>query len=151
MTLATALAKSLNTVAAQLAMEVGPDAVIEAAHRLGIELTLQSNASIALGTSEVTPLELTSAYAPFANGGYKADIHVVQPHHHRRRRGALRERRDRRAARDQPRDRRQHEPDDAADVDDRYRPKAALRRPAAGKTGTTRTRATPGSSATPAI
>ena len=42
-TLATALAKSLNSVAAQLAMEVGPDAVIEAAHRLGIESKLQAN------------------------------------------------------------------------------------------------------------
>ena len=39
-TLATALAKSLNSVAAQLAMEVGPDAVVEAAHRMGIESDL---------------------------------------------------------------------------------------------------------------
>jgi penicillin-binding protein 1A len=59
-------------------MEVGPDAVIEEAHRLGIESKLQSNVSIALGTSEVTPLELTAAYVPFANGGYKPDIHFVQ-------------------------------------------------------------------------
>ncbi|TIU07163.1 MAG: penicillin-binding protein, partial [Mesorhizobium sp.] len=74
-TLATALAKSLNSVAAQLTMEVGPDAVVEAAHRMGIQSDLQSNTSIALGTSEVTPLELTAAYVPFANGGYKPDIH----------------------------------------------------------------------------
>ncbi|WP_027165394.1 transglycosylase domain-containing protein [Mesorhizobium sp. WSM3224] len=77
-TLATALAKSLNSVAAQLTMEVGPDAVVEAAHRMGIQSDLQSNTSIALGTSEVTPLELTSAYVPFANGGYKPDIHFIQ-------------------------------------------------------------------------
>ncbi|AZO27856.1 transglycosylase domain-containing protein [Mesorhizobium sp. M1B.F.Ca.ET.045.04.1.1] len=76
-TLATALAKSLNSVAAQLTMEVGPDAVVEAAHRMGIQSDLQSNTSIALGTSEVTPLELTSAYVPFANGGYKPDIHFI--------------------------------------------------------------------------
>ena len=77
-TLATALAKSLNSVAAQLAMEVGPDAVLEAAHRLGIQSNLQSNVSIALGTSEVTPLELTAAYVPFANGGYRPEVHFVQ-------------------------------------------------------------------------
>jgi penicillin-binding protein 1A len=76
-TLATALAKSLNSVAAQLAMEVGPAAVVEAAHRMGIESELQANTSIALGTSEVTPLELTAAYVPFANGGYRPDIHFI--------------------------------------------------------------------------
>jgi penicillin-binding protein 1A len=77
-TLATALAKSLNSVAAQLAMEVGPEAVVEAAHRMGIESELQANTSLALGTSEVTPLELTAAYVPFANGGYRPDVHFVQ-------------------------------------------------------------------------
>ena len=76
-TLATALAKSLNSVAAQLTMEVGPAAVIEAAHRMGIQSDLQKNVSIALGTSEVTPLELTAAYVPFANGGYRPDVHFI--------------------------------------------------------------------------
>ena len=45
---------------------------------MGIQSELQSNTSIALGTSEVTPLELTSAYVPFANGGYKPDIHFIR-------------------------------------------------------------------------
>jgi penicillin-binding protein 1A len=76
-TLATALAHSLNTIAAQLVMEVGPDQVIKLAHRVGIESELQPNASIALGTSEVSLLELTSAYAAFMNGGFKATPHVV--------------------------------------------------------------------------
>lgn len=76
-TLTTALAKSLNSVAAQLAMEVGPASVAEAAQRLGIESTLATNTSIALGTSEVTPLELTAAYVPFANGGYRPDVYFV--------------------------------------------------------------------------
>lgn len=76
-TLTTALAKSLNSVAAQLAMEVGPEAVVEVAHRLGIESSLQSNVAISLGTSEVTPLELTAAYVPFANGGYRPEVHFV--------------------------------------------------------------------------
>ncbi|RVB97798.1 penicillin-binding protein, partial [Mesorhizobium sp. M7A.F.Ca.AU.002.06.1.1] len=52
--------------------------VVEAAHRMGIQSDLTANTSIALGTSEVTPLELTSAYVPFANGGYKPDIHFIR-------------------------------------------------------------------------
>ncbi len=77
-TLTTALAKSLNSVAAQLTTEVGPAAVVEAAWRMGIESDLKANTSIALGTSEVTPLELTAAYVPFANGGYRPEVHFVQ-------------------------------------------------------------------------
>ncbi|MFN3549270.1 MAG: transglycosylase domain-containing protein [Mesorhizobium sp.] len=77
-TLTEALSKSLNSVAAQLAMEAGPKAVVEVAHRLGIESSLVANTSIALGTSEVTPLELTAAYVPFANGGYRPQVHFVQ-------------------------------------------------------------------------
>ncbi|MBN9032727.1 MAG: penicillin-binding protein [Rhizobiales bacterium] len=77
-TLASALANSLNTIAAQLVMEVGPDQVTKLAHRMGIESELQANASIALGTSEVTLTELTAAYAPFMNGGYKATAHVIR-------------------------------------------------------------------------
>ncbi|MEW9617196.1 transglycosylase domain-containing protein [Shinella sp. S4-D37] len=77
-TLSSALAHSLNTIAAQLVMEVGPDDVIKLARRLGIESELQSNASIALGTSEVTLVELTAAYAPFMNGGYKATPHIIR-------------------------------------------------------------------------
>ncbi len=77
-TLATALAKSLNTVAAQLVMYDGPEQVIKLAHRLGIESELQPNASIALGTSEVSLMELTASYAAFMNGGYKATPHVIR-------------------------------------------------------------------------
>ncbi len=76
-TLADALALSLNTIAAQLAAEVGPQRVINTAQRLGITSDMERNASIALGTSEVSPLELTAAYAPFANGGYAVEPHIV--------------------------------------------------------------------------
>ncbi|MCL6706037.1 penicillin-binding protein [Pseudomonas sp. R2.Fl] len=76
--LGTALANSLNTIAAQLVMEVGPQQVVKLAHRLGVESELQANASIALGTSEVSLVELTSAYAPFMNGGYKATPHIIR-------------------------------------------------------------------------
>lgn len=77
-TLSDALTHSLNTVAAQLVMEVGPKTVVKTARRLGIEADMKANASIALGTSEVTLMELTSAYAPFMNGGFKATPHVIR-------------------------------------------------------------------------
>ncbi len=68
--LETALALSLNTVAAKLAVQLGPDVIGDVAHRLGITSPLGRDASLALGTSEVTLLELTSAFVPFSNGGY---------------------------------------------------------------------------------
>jgi penicillin-binding protein 1A len=77
-TLAQALALSLNTVAVRLTLEFGPTAVLRTAYRLGITSKLEPNASIALGTSEVSLLELVTAYAPFANGGYGAAPHIVE-------------------------------------------------------------------------
>ena len=77
-TLTTALAQSLNSVAAKLAYAVSPQAVAETAHRLGIVSELAENASIALGTSEVTPLELTAAFVPFANGGDNVTFSIDQ-------------------------------------------------------------------------
>jgi penicillin-binding protein 1A len=76
-TLTQALANSLNTVSVRLTLEFGPAAVIRTAYRLGINSLLEPNASIALGTSEVSPLELVSAYAPFANGGFAVSPHVI--------------------------------------------------------------------------
>jgi penicillin-binding protein 1A len=77
-TLAKALSMSLNTVSVRLTMEFGPTAVVRTAHRLGIASKLEPNASIALGTSEVSVLEMVGAYAPFANGGMAVSPHVVQ-------------------------------------------------------------------------
>lgn len=76
-TLTKALALSLNTVAVRLGAEVGPRAVANTAHRLGIQSDLALNPSLALGTSEVTPLELVTAYVPFANGGIAVQPHVI--------------------------------------------------------------------------
>jgi penicillin-binding protein 1A len=76
-TLASALAHSVNTITASLGQEVGISSVIETAQRLGIKSPLEPNASLALGTSEVTPLELTTAYACFANGGLKVQPYMV--------------------------------------------------------------------------
>jgi penicillin-binding protein 1A len=65
----TALAKSLNTATVRIAQDVGPKTIVAAAHRMGINSPLKPELSLALGTGEVTLLELTGAYAPFANGG----------------------------------------------------------------------------------
>jgi penicillin-binding protein 1A len=77
-TLTQALALSLNTVAVRLTLELGPRAVVKTAHRLGIASKLEPNASIALGTSEVSLMELTGAYAVFANGGFAVAPHVIE-------------------------------------------------------------------------
>jgi penicillin-binding protein 1A len=68
-TVAEAIAESINTVAVQVAQRAGIPRVIAVANRLGITSELAQDASIALGTNEVNLLELVSAYAPFANGG----------------------------------------------------------------------------------
>src|SRR5471030_532618 len=64
-----AFAESSNSVAAQLTAEVGAKEVARTARRLGIASPLAEVSSLALGTSGVTALELTGAYAAFANGG----------------------------------------------------------------------------------
>jgi penicillin-binding protein 1A len=76
-TLETALYLSLNTVAFRLIKSLGPDSVINTARRAGIISPLQPDLSLALGTNVVTPLELTSAYAPIANGGYAAFPYAI--------------------------------------------------------------------------
>ncbi len=64
-----ALAESVNTVAVRLFERVGPDRVIATARALGITSPLERNAALALGASEVTPLELATVYASLAAGG----------------------------------------------------------------------------------
>jgi penicillin-binding protein 1A len=77
-TLQTALAQSINTVAAQLANQVGTANVAETAHRLGITSKIQTDPSMALGAVEVTPLEMTQAYDAFANGGSRVTPNGIQ-------------------------------------------------------------------------
>jgi penicillin-binding protein 1A len=76
-TLTQALAMSLNTVVVRLNQEVGPKNVVRTAQRLGINSALKANESLALGTSEVAPIELASAYAAFANGGMGVVPHAI--------------------------------------------------------------------------
>jgi membrane peptidoglycan carboxypeptidase len=76
MDLVSATAHSVNTIFAQLVAEVGPENVAEIAHRMGIRSPLELEGgyvpcSITLGTLEVTPLEMTDAFATFASGGIR--------------------------------------------------------------------------------
>jgi penicillin-binding protein 1A len=77
-TLETALAHSINTVAARLADEVGRPVVAAAAHRVGIVSPINTDPAMALGTTLVTPLEMAQAYDAFSNGGYRVTAYGVQ-------------------------------------------------------------------------
>ncbi len=72
LTLREGLARSENSVATQLLEAVGAPNVVAFAHACGIESKLAPTPSLALGAYEVTPLEITNAYATFASGGVTA-------------------------------------------------------------------------------
>ena len=76
-TAAEALAVSSNTAAVRLVRRVGAKRLAATAKRLGIKSKLKKNDALALGASEVTPLELTAAYAALANGGRRARPFLV--------------------------------------------------------------------------
>jgi penicillin-binding protein 1A len=76
--LQTALAQSINTVAARLANEVGTQNVARTARRLGITSPIQTDPSMALGAVEVSPLEMAQAYASFGNGGYGVKAYGIE-------------------------------------------------------------------------
>jgi penicillin-binding protein 1A len=76
-TLRQALAYSMNAAAARLHMRLGARKTASVARRLGIKSQLHEDASLALGTSEVTLLELAGAYGVFANDGKALEPHVV--------------------------------------------------------------------------
>ncbi len=68
-TVAAATLHSDNTVYARLALDVGPDAIVSMAQKLGVQTQLKSTPSLALGTGAVTPLDMASVYATLAAGG----------------------------------------------------------------------------------
>ncbi len=78
MTLREALKLSINTIAAQVGAEIGPDKVVELAKRFGITSPLHVNYSIALGSSEVRLLDMTSAFMVFGNEGVRAPPFLVK-------------------------------------------------------------------------
>jgi penicillin-binding protein 1A len=77
MPLSEAFARSSNAVAVRVAEETGRGYIARLAERFGIESTLRIDRALALGAYEVTPLELSQAYLPFANGGRRADAFGV--------------------------------------------------------------------------
>jgi penicillin-binding protein 1B len=72
-----ALEQSLNVPFARIGLAIGPDRIAETGRHLGIESRLRPVPSLALGASEVTPLELARAYGVFATGGVLAETRTV--------------------------------------------------------------------------
>lgn len=77
-TLRQALAQSVNTVAVRLNQDVGRGATAAMARRLGIKSDLRNDPTLALGTSEVSLLELTGAYSVLSNGGTSVTPHAIR-------------------------------------------------------------------------
>ncbi len=78
MSVADAFAQSINTVAVAVSERAGRQRVIETAHRLGITADLQDAPSLALGTSEVTLVDLTQAYGAFQRAGEGVWAHGIE-------------------------------------------------------------------------
>ena len=79
LTLRDGLAQSKNTITAQLMDEIGPNSVVHLARKMGIQSPLNAVPSLALGTSEVSLLELVSAYGPLVNQGqYLAPLFITR-------------------------------------------------------------------------
>lgn len=78
-TLKQAFAQSSNVAAVRLTQQVGVSKVVKAARDLGISTPMDENYSLALGTSGVSLLELTSAYASVASGSYPVEAHALPP------------------------------------------------------------------------
>jgi len=76
-TIANAVAHSTNTVAASVADKIGRDSVSRAARRLGITSRISLDPAMALGTSEVSPIEMAQAYDAFANGGRRVEAYGI--------------------------------------------------------------------------
>ncbi len=77
-TVETALAESVNTVAARLADEIGRPKVAATAQRLGITTAINTDPAMALGTSLVTPIDMATAYDAFSNGGYRISAYGLE-------------------------------------------------------------------------
>jgi penicillin-binding protein 1B len=71
------LEQSINVPTVRAALDIGLDRVVEVARRCGIESDLQAVPALALGAEEVTPLELSVAYAALANGGWRVVPHGI--------------------------------------------------------------------------
>lgn len=77
MTLRQAMAQSVNSISAQLIQQLGPENVVEFAHRAGVESKLDAVPSLCLGTSDVSLFEMVGAYCTFVNGGIKTQPYFI--------------------------------------------------------------------------
>ena len=78
MSLRWAMARSVNTITAQVTEKVGWDNVVKYAHACGIDSHLESVPSVSLGSNDVTVYEMVKAYATFMNKGVKTDPILVE-------------------------------------------------------------------------
>ncbi|MEQ7801756.1 transglycosylase domain-containing protein [Pedobacter sp. ASV1-7] len=78
MSLRLAMARSVNTITAQITEKVGWDNVVKWAHECGIDSHLESVPSVSLGPNDVTVFEMVRAYGTFLNGGLKTDPILVE-------------------------------------------------------------------------
>jgi len=83
-TVRTALEKSLNVVSVQLLNSLGYQTAIQYARNMGIRAPLPPYPSMALGAADMTPMELTSAYTTFPNGGVHLDPYMVRKVYNRK-------------------------------------------------------------------
>ncbi len=139
LTLREALVVSCNVVSVHLASILGPEKGAEHASRLGIRSPLRPHLSLVLGTSEVTPLEMAAAFAPFANGGKRVEPMFIV---------SVKDKRGQELLRDRPRVKQVLDPRTAFIVTDILKQVISkwgtagniagkITRPAAGKTGST--------------
>lgn len=75
--LQAALANSINTITVDVMMDTGIEPVIEMARNLGIASSIPAEPSIALGTAELSLMEMTTAYAAFLNEGTPPEPHLI--------------------------------------------------------------------------
>lgn len=75
--LRTALTKSINTIPVRLSLDFGRDKIIETAYSMGLTHELENSISLPIGSSEVTAIDMASAYSTFANGGYAAPAYAI--------------------------------------------------------------------------
>jgi penicillin-binding protein 1A len=69
---------SVNTVYAQVAAAIGPSNLVKRAHLMGVDTPLPANASLVLGTTEVSVLEMATVYATLMDRGVRHDNHVIE-------------------------------------------------------------------------
>jgi len=76
-TLRTALTRSINTIPVRLSLDFGREKIIETAYAMGITHELENSLSLPIGSSEVSVVDMASAYSSLANGGYKAPAYAI--------------------------------------------------------------------------